>query len=385
VRGDERLDSWKEIAGYLRRAVRTAQRWERTAGLPVRRVASRRSAVYAFRSELDSWWQRQSARLGDDGHPTVPAEPSNASTGESDRPPPSGRVRSFLSHAIDIDPESAQEHAKLAVYFFTLVPMGLTASGEGMPAARAAARRAQDLDPANADALAMAATVTGVYDYDWKQAGRMFDRAYATQPVPPITRFHYAVWYLSPLQRHGDCLCQLARGLADDPLYLLGRVHVAMEYLSLNRFAEGIAELEHVLRIDPQFGPALGHLGRELAIRGRVEEALSLARRTNQSIPRHPNAIGYLAGMLRRTGDSRRAEELLGAVDRERPWCAARARAESHIVCGEWQEALHCLGAAIVNRDPGVWITLAGTAGQMIRALPGWPATRCRLRLPDPA
>ncbi len=36
IAGD-RLDSWKEIAAYLRRSVRCVQRWERTEGLPVLR------------------------------------------------------------------------------------------------------------------------------------------------------------------------------------------------------------------------------------------------------------------------------------------------------------------------------------------------------------
>jgi len=51
-----RLDSWKEIAVYLRRDVRTVQRWERSEGLPVRRVFHRKaSSVYAVVTELDSW------------------------------------------------------------------------------------------------------------------------------------------------------------------------------------------------------------------------------------------------------------------------------------------------------------------------------------------
>ena len=35
----DRLDSWKEIAAYLGRGVRTVQRWEREEGLPVHRLA----------------------------------------------------------------------------------------------------------------------------------------------------------------------------------------------------------------------------------------------------------------------------------------------------------------------------------------------------------
>lgn len=50
------LNSWKEIAAYLNRGVRTVQRWESDLGLPVRRPrGSRRSAVIAMRSDLDQW------------------------------------------------------------------------------------------------------------------------------------------------------------------------------------------------------------------------------------------------------------------------------------------------------------------------------------------
>jgi WD40 repeat protein len=54
----ERLDSWKEIARYLNRDVRTVARWEQTGGLPVHRRAKGRlkgSPVYAYKSELETW------------------------------------------------------------------------------------------------------------------------------------------------------------------------------------------------------------------------------------------------------------------------------------------------------------------------------------------
>ena len=51
-----RLDSWKEIAAYLGRGVRTVQRWERELKLPVHRIGSgRRSPVYALPTELNFW------------------------------------------------------------------------------------------------------------------------------------------------------------------------------------------------------------------------------------------------------------------------------------------------------------------------------------------
>ena len=53
----ERLDSWKAIAEYLKRDVATARRWEKTLGLPVRRVPGDRRgrSVFAYPAEIDAW------------------------------------------------------------------------------------------------------------------------------------------------------------------------------------------------------------------------------------------------------------------------------------------------------------------------------------------
>jgi adenylate cyclase len=52
----EQLGSWKEIAAYLGREVRTVQRWAATRGLPVRRLpGSKRPRVFSFTHEVDAW------------------------------------------------------------------------------------------------------------------------------------------------------------------------------------------------------------------------------------------------------------------------------------------------------------------------------------------
>jgi transcriptional activator of cad operon len=57
----ERLESWKKIAAYLKRDVRTVQRWEQSNGLPIHRhQRAQRALPYAYIKELDAWWARQS-------------------------------------------------------------------------------------------------------------------------------------------------------------------------------------------------------------------------------------------------------------------------------------------------------------------------------------
>lgn len=59
----ERLDSWKEIAAYLKRDERTVRRWEKE-GLPVhRKVHKKQASVYAYRAEIEAWWNDGRQRL----------------------------------------------------------------------------------------------------------------------------------------------------------------------------------------------------------------------------------------------------------------------------------------------------------------------------------
>src|SRR6266853_5445353 len=61
---EDPLDSWKEIAAYLHRDVKTVQRWEKREGMPVHRhVHDKRGSVYALSSELDAWLQSRKLRL----------------------------------------------------------------------------------------------------------------------------------------------------------------------------------------------------------------------------------------------------------------------------------------------------------------------------------
>lgn len=56
----DRLDSWKAIANYLGKSVRTARRWESEEGLPVRRQMHKsQGSVYAYPAEIDAWRQQR--------------------------------------------------------------------------------------------------------------------------------------------------------------------------------------------------------------------------------------------------------------------------------------------------------------------------------------
>jgi len=59
MKSSEILDSWKDIARYLERDIKTCYRWEKELGLPIHRIddTSSRSNVFAYKSEIDQWLQ----------------------------------------------------------------------------------------------------------------------------------------------------------------------------------------------------------------------------------------------------------------------------------------------------------------------------------------
>jgi len=86
--GPQRLETWGEIAAYLGREIRTVQRWEKSLGLPIRRLggfSDKQSRVFALKHELDTWWQEHETV----GNAVAPADETSAVTTTDERQTPS--------------------------------------------------------------------------------------------------------------------------------------------------------------------------------------------------------------------------------------------------------------------------------------------------------
>jgi hypothetical protein len=96
---EDPLDSWKKIASYLKRDVTTVQRWERREAMPVHRhLHDKMGSIFAFRSELDEWWESRRTPLTPYGAGQGERSPPALKTAKS-ASRPSGR-RIGLSNAV---------------------------------------------------------------------------------------------------------------------------------------------------------------------------------------------------------------------------------------------------------------------------------------------
>jgi hypothetical protein len=61
---EQLLEAWKDIAAYMRRDVRTVQRWEKLLWLPIHRLQDSRSgSVFAYKRELDAWRETRALQI----------------------------------------------------------------------------------------------------------------------------------------------------------------------------------------------------------------------------------------------------------------------------------------------------------------------------------
>lgn len=125
----DRLDSWKEIAAYVGRDVRTVIRWEQRGGLPVYRVpVGQRQAVYAYRREIDAWLSGGAVAFGpenqSDAIPLHSAWTKSAAAAAVSPPVQSGARRRLRSGPL----VGAASATLLAVAILVWVRPGLNSS-----------------------------------------------------------------------------------------------------------------------------------------------------------------------------------------------------------------------------------------------------------------
>src|ERR1700734_412056 len=125
-RGNEmgRLDSWKEIANFFRREVRTVQLWERHEHLPVRRHHHRKvGTVHAYRRELQEWWDRRCSAQHPVQAAVAPSPPAVFDTASS-RPQASLAVPLFtISSDSGLEPEAVRRLTEqLVAHLETTLP-----------------------------------------------------------------------------------------------------------------------------------------------------------------------------------------------------------------------------------------------------------------------
>jgi TolB-like protein/Tfp pilus assembly protein PilF len=185
------------------------------------------------------------------------------------------QAASLLEQVIAKDPSFTPAYAGLAdAYSFMSWQIEALPDEEGLRLMRPAAVKAIELDPLLAEAQA-AMGLTYARELDWENARRSFDRAIELNPSLTQVHTNYAMSTLLPLGQLNSAQDLLEAALARDPLALDVRRFLGFAQIVAGRYDAAIANLRHVLEVDPEFPFANLGFARALTFSGRPEAAVA--------------------------------------------------------------------------------------------------------------
>lgn len=318
-RPERRFDSWKEIAAYFDRDVRTVRRWERDEALPVHRHLHRsRGSVYAYQPELDRWLAVRSASirthaggftlsprsltvlvgivfiLGLTGWALFPkgGAPRYGSAAQAWTDDPQLRERFLLARhqlerrtgyrrearesleaTIRRVPAFAEAHALLGEAYLRAALFDARAGRtEAWGNAEAAVRRSLALDTNLATGHAVLSRILLLRDWNWETAATESLRAIALAPDAPDARSARAL-YLRSAGRLAEAIVEREHAQRVDPLNPQWQIFLGDEYLFARRYEDARQAYERARQLERDSHGAVSGLADAHARAGRYGDA----------------------------------------------------------------------------------------------------------------
>ena len=292
------------------------------------------------------------------------------------------RARECLEQAIAIDPEYALPHSVLGGCFVSPAVYGMLPAHEAMPLARAEYQRALEIDPMLPEALVGLAAISMLYDYNWKEAERFFGMAMTRGPLSGGARMRYG-HFLFCTGRPEDAMREQEGAVQGDPLNLQLRSILTLALMIAGRAGDAASECRRILELDENYH--LGHLYLSLAHMqlGEIEEALNSAEKAYTLAPWARAGAGYVAGLLKFTGDAGRADAVLETLGDGTACGTPLGFVHYHLVCSEIEQAAEWAGKAIEQREPAVIYFLLLPVAKELRRSSRWPALAKMMNLRD--
>ena len=329
-----KLSSWKEIAIYLGREVRTVQRWEKNADLPVRRLLhAQRGSVFAYTADLDAWLIARSSSPLADKEESADRDLARAAAPFAQRREFSFRASAlivalsavaalFLSpmartlksnsrqagsvaaavspvareayergnyyfhrgnyedvsaskryyqRAVDAAPNFAAAYAGLSLTRLLLRGANEKTAGE-VTASRELATRAVALDSSLAEAHDALAMVLAYGDWNWLAAEKEFQRAIELNP--DLAQAHSDYAQLEAIFGREDiAIAETKRARELEPLSATIGSSLAWDQYWARKYDDAIATSREMLAAEPAYKMARNCTIRAFVVQGRFEEA----------------------------------------------------------------------------------------------------------------
>jgi TolB-like protein/DNA-binding winged helix-turn-helix (wHTH) protein/Flp pilus assembly protein TadD len=254
--------------------------------------------------------------------------------------------------AIELDPGYAQPYVGLADSYVLLGYYSVLPPYEAYPRAKAAAKKALELDPMLGEAHTSLAGALQDFDWTWTEVEREHRRALELSPGYATAHQWYGN-YLNMMGRFDEAQAQIRKARDLDPLSLVINCNVAWAYHLARKDDLALEELLKIREVDPNFYWAHLALGRVYVQKKMYAEAVSAFERAAELSRDNSmvlSELGHAYAVAGRQHDVDRILSRLAELSEQR-YVAAYDRALVYVGLGQKETAMAWLERAYRERN----------------------------------
>ena len=267
------------------------------------------------------------------------------------------KASQYFQQAIDKDPSYAAAYAGLADTASRLGWWGFVPPKEGCAKAKAAAKKALELDESLADGHAAHGFAILYYDYAARTAEKHCRRSTELDPANPIAAQSLACC-LTALGRHDESLAEITRAVQLDPLSTALHWTAGILMFQARQYMRCIEQSRKGLELDPSFPALHWNIGLALVWQGNHPEGLKELEFASQAAGRAPYFLGTLGAgyaIAGKTEDALKVVTELSSKPLTSYWIGM-----IHASLGDTDSAMPCLERAYWERIP--WLPYTAVA-----------------------
>jgi TolB-like protein/tRNA A-37 threonylcarbamoyl transferase component Bud32/Tfp pilus assembly protein PilF len=256
----------------------------------------------------------------------------------------------YYQQALQIDPQDALAYAGMADSYAALEGYYLP-PWETMPRAKAAATKALQLDESLAEAHTSLGFVRLLYDYDWSEAEREFQRAIELNSNFADAHHGYAA-YFAAMGKRDEALAEIRRAQELDPLSSAINVELAWLLFISRQNEQAIEQCRKMIDVEPRLALAHTFLALAYARKGQFAEAVAEAEKGRQldDSPLVAAMLGGIYAAANKGAAARRVLEQLKEEAKQRYVCPYEV-AVIHLHLGDKDQALKWLQKAYAEHE----------------------------------
>lgn len=255
----------------------------------------------------------------------------------------------YFSDAVARDSGFARAWAGLADAYSVLAFYDYLPPGTTYPKAKAAARRALELDPHLAEAHASLGYIALYYDWEWSAAEDAFKRAISINPSYTVGHQWYAN-HLVAMGRFDEAEREMIEAREVNPLSLIANGALGWVYFFARKYEAAVEQCNVALEMDADWDLCYLWRGQALVELGKYPEAITSLERAVELSGRSGISVAALAHAQATSGDTASARALLDELAAASEYRPSYEIAKGYLALGERERALEWLERAFNER-----------------------------------